>query len=147
MKKQLMKGFTMLMLIVALAFVTAVASANGQSRIKADIPFDFVVGDTTLTAGEYSVQSVTAGAEILRLVSVNGKHRSSRLSMPLAGQSTQAKLVFNRYDNKYFLAQIWDPEHGGRQLIKSKQERALARETKNLAQSRFERVEVLASLR
>src|SRR5205807_5617914 len=39
MRKQMLKGFTMLMLVVALAFVTAVASANGQSRAaKADVP-------------------------------------------------------------------------------------------------------------
>ena len=68
MKKQTLRAVTMLVSIIALAFVTALASSaqsRGQ-RLRADIPFDFVVGDKTLVAGEYSIgQSMTTSERIL----------------------------------------------------------------------------------
>jgi hypothetical protein len=44
MKKELLKGFTMLALLVIIAFATALVSANAQSaqKVTGDIPFDFV---------------------------------------------------------------------------------------------------------
>ena len=58
MKKQLLKGFTMLTLIavIALASVVATATANPQasSRVVANIPFEFSVGYKTMPAGEYT---------------------------------------------------------------------------------------------
>lgn len=47
MGKQILKGFTMLMLVLGLAFVSAVVSANGQAtrQVTVNIPFQFVVGD------------------------------------------------------------------------------------------------------
>ena len=135
MRKQLAKGFTMLMLVVALAFVTAVASANGQSRqSRASIPFDFVVGDKTLAAGNYAVDSVTAGGECLRVSNIGAKGVVARLTTPLNGTSKHDKMVFHRYGQSYFLAEIWtDGGSQGRQLMKSKQERAIEKENGRLA--------------
>jgi len=64
MKKEVLKGLTIFTLMVALAILTAVVSANAQSRyqVVADIPFEFVVGNETLPAGEYYVSSVPAAA-------------------------------------------------------------------------------------
>ena len=53
MKKELLKGFTMLALTVALALATAAASnAQTSNRIVADIPFEFTVGGQTLPSGQ-----------------------------------------------------------------------------------------------
>jgi len=59
MAKQIIKGLSMLMLVVALAFVTSVVSAYGQSsRQVATIPFQFSVGDKDLPAGQYDVAGI-----------------------------------------------------------------------------------------
>ena len=60
MGRQIAKGLTMLMLLLTMALVTAVATANGQSqhKLNARIPFEFIVGDKTLAAGQYEVNAV-----------------------------------------------------------------------------------------
>jgi hypothetical protein len=40
---------------------------------------------------------------------------------------TQSKLVFKRYDNRYFLAQVWKAgSNRGRELLKSRAEKEIA---------------------
>ena len=154
MRKQLVKGFTMFMLIVALAFVTAVVSANGQSEsVRANIPFEFAVGDKTLPSGEYAIRSATAGGAAMMIRSENTKNSALRLTNAIEDKRSvgQVKLVFHRYGERYFLAEVWTGE-SGRELAKSKQERAMERELASIpakggsAQARYERVEILATL-
>ena len=155
MKKQMLKGFTMLMLVVALAFVTAVASANGQSRnVKADIPFEFAVGDQALPAGEYAVRSATTAGDALMIRAENAKSSAVRLTNPIEDKRNrgQVKLVFHRYGERYFLAEVWTGADG-RELVKSRQERAIEKEMSKLAslggpaQRAYETVEVAATVR
>lgn len=145
------------MLTVALAFVSVVTSANGQSRrvLVASIPFEFTVGNKTLPAGEYIVTSVTAGSEALMIRSKDSRSASMRLTNGISASkaSAQAKLVFHRYGQSYFLSEVWTAgESSGRQLIKSGQERARARELaaisskSDVAQGGYETVEVIATL-
>ncbi len=49
MRKEVLKGLTIFTLMVALAILTAVVSANAQSqgKLTADIPVEFVVGNQT----------------------------------------------------------------------------------------------------
>lgn len=148
MKKDMLKGFTMLMLIVALALATAAVSANAQSRneVMASVPFEFVVGDKTLPAGEYNVRAITRDALIIQGTE-NGKS-AIRLSNETekSKKSTHARLVFRCYGQKYFLAQVWNGDTVGRDLAKSRQERAIERES-NLAQTMYRTIEVVAVLR
>jgi len=73
--------------------------------------------------------------------------------MPAAGKSQQAKLVFHRYGQRYFLAEVWSGAgEPGRQLTKSQQERAIEKENAQIARhggpaATYERVEVVAVLR
>jgi len=129
MRKQLLKGFAMLMAIMAFAMVTAVASANGQSRsTKANVPFEFAVGDQNLAAGVYRISSMTPGGDALRIVGSNTKSSALRLTIPAKGTSTHAKLVFHRYGERYFLSEVWTSADDGRELMKSRQERAIQKE-------------------
>jgi hypothetical protein len=132
MKKQTLKAVTMLVSIIALAFATAVVS-NAQSRtqqLNADIPFDFVVGNKTLAAGQYSVRPISSdGGTLVR--SRDGRHSAIRLTNGVIADAPkkQASLTFRRYGNTYFLAQVWMVgSTEGREMIKSKAERAVERE-------------------
>src|SRR5207253_7055451 len=106
MKKNILKGFTMLTLLVAVTLATAVVSANAQSNpIKADIPFEFVVGDKTLPAGEYTVKPATIGGA-LAIQGADSKSSAVRLTGPTEQKNnSRARMVFHRYGHNYFLAE------------------------------------------
>ena len=137
MKRHVAKGLTMLMLVIGLAFASA-AVANGQSRhVRAQVPFDFIVADKTLRAGKYEVIDQTSGGEVLAIRNADSQYEAMRLTSPIVAndrQDTKAKLVFHRYGETYFLSQVWmDGINNGRELAKTKQERALERELKKIA--------------
>jgi hypothetical protein len=156
MKRQIAKGLAMLMVTLALAAASA-AVANGQSNhpLTAQVPFEFVVGGETLAAGEYRVRSIDQAGEAIAISNRAGKS-VIRLCSPASRRDVakSAKLVFHRYGSTYFLSQIWMAgENDGRELAKTKQERAMERELKTIAAYHgdskpvYEIVEVLALAR
>ncbi len=134
MKKQALKALTMLVSIIALAFVTAVASnaQSGGNNLKADIPFDFVVGSRTLAAGEYVVGQITTNsADAVMVRSSDGEHNAIRITNAISASAPKRKttLTFLRYGNTYYLSQVWMAGSAeGRELLKSKSERSAERE-------------------
>ncbi len=111
---------------VSLALGTAVCSAQ-EVKIKAQIPFNFTVGQETLPAGVYEAGPITdTGAIVLRGVDVKSA------VMFLTSQSTakgvvEPKMVFTKYGDRYVLNQIWmDEGRTGRILAKSHLEKELA---------------------
>jgi hypothetical protein len=138
MKRNIAKGLTMVTLVIAIALATAVASANAQSasKVVADIPFEFVVGDKTLNSGEYTLMSTTAPDNGLIIQNTAGKLEVMRLTFPIAPRQNRrsARLVFHRYGQRYFLAEVWSGEGNvGRHLLKSRQQRAIERELATIA--------------
>jgi len=133
MSRRILKGVATLMLVVGLMLVAGVATANGQSgnALVAEVPFEFVVGDKTLASGEYRLSTVTNAADMLMINNAKSRDRAIRLAIPIGQQNaaTSARLVFHRYNNRYFLSEVWvSGDSVGRQLRKSAQERAMARE-------------------
>ncbi|HWS98734.1 MAG TPA: hypothetical protein VN256_00585 [Pyrinomonadaceae bacterium] len=130
MKKQILKGVTMLASIVALAFATAlVTSAQSRTRqVRADIPFDFVVGDKALPAGNYTVATASSNSpDAVSVRSSDGRRKAIRLTNAVIdnAKTRRARLIFHRYGHTYYLAQVWAPGSSeGREMLKSKAERA-----------------------
>jgi len=157
MKKEILKGFTMLALIVTLALATAVVSANAQSKtIVANVPFDFVVGSQAMPSGKYTTNPATADGRALIIKSADAKNAVIRLANTIQrkGSRTDARMVFHRYGDRYFLAEVWNGgDSTGLELLKSRQERALQHELASISpksepgQSLYEIVEVVATLR
>lgn len=156
MKRNILRGFTMLTLIVTVAFVTAVVSANGQARsvVAANIPFEFSVGDKALPTGQYTVRAATQGSNAMVIENKRSGKAAIRLSTPMqkANASEKTKLVFHRYGPRYFLAEIWvGGETSGCQLLKSKEESTIESQLAALfpkgEQGNYEIVEVVAILR
>jgi len=135
MKIQLVSGLTKISLLSAIVFVTAVSSAQGQSlenRIRANIPFDFIVAEKKLSSGKYSIGRARRNSDdtVLSISDVDGGLRATRSSS--AVQTLQAKdkatLVFHRYGDQYFLFQVWPAgETIGRQFYESRSERDIER--------------------
>lgn len=135
MRRQVVKGITMLTMIVAIAFATAVVSAHAQSSrtVVSNIPFEFIVADQTLPAGEYQVNRALGNALTIRTSDPNAA--VSRLTNEIQPKKDRrARLVFHRYGERYFLAEVWTGAGDvGRQLLKSRQERAIEREMSSIA--------------
>jgi hypothetical protein len=97
-----------------------------SSTMTVKIPFDFTVGSTSFTAGDYTLRPQLAH-DVLSLQSADD--RSAIMALTLEVQSTkrvlQATLVFNRYGDRYFLSQVWSPGHIGRQLEMSAREKEI----------------------
>ncbi len=156
MKKELLKGFTMLALTIALALATAVASnAQSGNRVVADIPFAFTVGDQPMPSGQYESREANSQGNALVIQSKDAKSSAIRLTTSIRpDESKSARLVFHRYGERYFLAEVWSGgDSTGRQLMKSRQERASERELagtrskSDQTQSTYETIEILAALR
>lgn len=113
----------------ALTFAAFTGVATAQEQMAVNIPFDFVAGNKTLPAGEYYVRSADAGRTLLL---VDRRDSSASAFVPTIGAiakeaQSQSKLVFNRYGDRYFLAQVWSQGYlQGRQLLKSDREREIS---------------------
>jgi hypothetical protein len=131
MKKQVIKIFSMLSLAVTLT--VAAVYANPTDTLKANIPFDFSVGNKTLPGGVYTVRPITSTG-MLRIRREDGREAVMiQTNGVIARQAQdQTKLVFRRYGNKYFLVQIWTAgDSNGRELWKSRTERELIKKGSN----------------
>jgi len=141
MKRQIARGLTMLMLVVGLAFASAaVANAQSGTQLTAQIPFDFIVADKTLRSGQYQVSGATIAGDGLAIRDAGGKNSVMRLTKnagPDRSGDMRARLVFHRYGSTYFLSQVW-VNGRGRELPKTKQERAAEHELKAIAAYRGE---------
>jgi hypothetical protein len=101
------------MMAVAMFIATlSVASVSAQNAgdLAVSIPFEFAAGGKTLPAGDYYVRRSFDGSRtVMRLVS-----KSDSVSVYLATHAVQtnniqndSKLVFNKYGQQLFLAQVW----------------------------------------
>jgi hypothetical protein len=110
-----------------LLIAAAVVGQNNPAVLKADIPFPFVVANHTLPAGHYVVS--TLGEQTIRLTNSH-KQGAFVLTSRVDGRAPEnsGKLVFYRYQNSYFLAQIWGAGNSqGKQVYKSPAEEELER--------------------
>jgi hypothetical protein len=118
---------------------SAFAQTDGQTVI--DIPFNFNVGQKTLPAGKYIIQPNKRDSMSVWVV----KNRETNESALIITNNVDAnevpqatKVVFNRYDDLYFLSQFWTAGSiRGREIPVSKQERGLE---KTLAAKKQEHV-------
>ena len=160
MSKQIVRTLTMLTLVAGLMLTAAVVAANGQStssNVTADIPFDFIVAGQTLPSGKYTVgpATSTSGTGTLKIRSRDGKSSAIRISnlVDERSQDRQARMVFHRYGQQYFLAEVYSGDNFGRQLLQCKMERNLRYElasnpSKNdSTKGSYEVIEVVALVR
>jgi hypothetical protein len=113
-----------------LVVLLAAAAVRGQSNpavLKADIPFPFVVANHTLPAGHYVVG--TLGEQIIRIANAH-QQGAFVLTSRVDGRASKSlgKLVFYRYEDRYFLTQVWNAGNNhGKQVFKSAAEEELER--------------------
>jgi len=119
-------------LVMLAAFATnSSAHARATSTVVFNVPFNFVVGGKTLPAGEYIVVRSTLNSnDILSLHRLDNNEGVYVLTSTIRSNQIQddAKLVFNRYQDQYFLEEFWlSGQDTGRKVIRSEKEKTLAR--------------------
>ena len=121
------------MTLILTMFASAAVATHAQAShgLRADVPFDFVVGDKTIPAGHVSVNGVSAsGGGPLAIRNFDQGELAMRAGRPIlaANESDQCKLIFRKYGTRYYLAEIWIPGYKAWEVMKSKEERSLERE-------------------
>jgi hypothetical protein len=138
LKKQILS------IVVALAILIPVSIsvfAGLNSRVSAEIPFDFQIGGKEFKGGKYSIERVYANNpdSILRIRSADNKDVANFTINHITDRGDQkARLVFHRYGKQYFLARVYDGSNGqGSELIKSKAEREASKKRDIITQKTF----------
>ena len=126
MKTQISRSTT----ILGLFFMLSIASISAQTpRVEVNIPFDFSAGKATLKAGSYTVKKISENTIAIR--TADGKTTAfvnAPLAIGLRDSKAGERLVFNKYGEQYFLAQVWLSVETGRQLFTTSTETKAARE-------------------
>ena len=95
------------LIIIVFAGVLAI-NAHAQTKLIASIPFAFSAGKTTLPAGKYTITVLNPASDrkILQIRSLNGRSSAVVLTTGIIGNASEnAKLVFERYGDRYVFAQ------------------------------------------
>jgi hypothetical protein len=125
MKKNL-AGMAVMMMLVLGAVVPAMAQYSGPMKVT--VPFNFVVENDRMRAGDYTIQRTSNGR--LRVQSNDGRAAAIFLAVPKQGNETaeKAHFIFHRYGGEYFLATIWTPgQEVGWEILQGKLETELAK--------------------
>ena len=118
------------MLRIAVFALLAASAAMAQTRpgdVIVNVPFAFVVGSHQMQPGRYVVTPAATG--LLRMFDTEVSNNQLFLPVNSVQSNTpkDAKLVFHRYGDTYFLAEVWNGNSNiGRQLVKSKAEKEIA---------------------
>ncbi|MFL6256630.1 MAG: hypothetical protein ACJ74T_16615 [Pyrinomonadaceae bacterium] len=127
MRKNICLGALALSLMVSLA--TLPAAAKSVDNMRAQVPFDFHVGESLVPAGAYTIKSMTADEQMLRISGDKSSAATTTNSGKERGNGEgRARLVFHKYGDQYFLSAVWGSDSTGRTLTESKRERNLRKE-------------------
>jgi len=102
-----------------LVLLMCVAPAHAQTRMVAHVPFDFIVHGQTFTAGNYEVRLSDTADGIALIDNLKNNAAMFTMTVPSGGSDPageQPALVFDRIENRYFLAEIWQGRTEGATL-------------------------------
>jgi hypothetical protein len=123
-RRKTMRKLTMNLFLACSATVVIGAAFAAESyQLNASVPFGFEVNGRTMPAGSYDVRQTQAGVPSLRNNS-NGRTVFTQCTGEKEGKG-QARLIFHRYGDHYFLAEIWSPGKLGTVMKPSRTEKEL----------------------
>lgn len=109
---------------LTVAVLALVMNVNAQTKMKADVPFSFTVGEKALPAATYTVSELSSHAMVIRAADYSGgtiiQYQSAE---KLNSQSP--KLVFHKYGDRYFLYEVWSGSNEGMEIRESKFEKEI----------------------
>lgn len=129
--KVISKAMLSLCLVLGLGAVFASnAQIESDATIKVNVPHSFVVNNTTLPPGNYTIKVADdySNLNVLEIRSANGKMNVLFDTEPvnLERERRQSEVVFDKIGDSYFLAQVFlRGDESGNQVLKSKRQRRL----------------------
>jgi hypothetical protein len=137
MRKRLLKGLWAASLVAVLAVFSMPVEA---AEITFKVPFSFTVNGAVLPPGTYTVSTARSAL----FVQTFG-HSAVVLTNSLESlNSTEAKLVFDKYGDQYALRQAWTGGGSGRELPRPRLEREMADAARSGEATTVERVVIPA---
>ena len=116
-------------LLASFILLTQAVAQTGEARVN--IPFKFSVANHTLPAGDYHV---AVNGSVLQVKNIDGSSAAHAMTIYTGGgpnQDLTPRLVFHRYGEHRFLAEVWIGEvNMGHQLFASAGEIEYARTAK-----------------
>jgi len=107
-----------MVLTLALMGIAGASTARADQMLVTRVPFDFIVGDTRLPAGDYIVTEMPQDG----MVSIASKDRE-RTAFVLTvravfdREASTPELVFERFGGQHFLSQIIGERNEGREIL------------------------------
>lgn len=112
--------------VALMLFAAVVATAQTTQALRADVPFDFSIGDKVLPAGRYEIKPYVGHNLMLHNIAAKSNLIVSTNFRRTNRPHEQAVLIFNKYGDQYFLGQVWAQDaYAGNEVIKSRHEREL----------------------
>jgi hypothetical protein len=129
------RGLRLLSLLAGLVLTLTIGASKANAQIvdglKANIPFEFHVGDTTFSAGQYRIHMVEDSNLMVMEISREDGSGSTLFQVEQAdAKSTpeRSELIFHKYGNEYFLAKLFEEgERSGSGVAKSRYEANVSR--------------------
>jgi hypothetical protein len=93
---------------VVLVVVFSGSVVRADERVVAHVPFAFIAGDVRLPAGDYVVKDQENDPGVISITSTDGRQSTFMLAMVSSSfeMSAQPGLVFEKFEDQYFLARI-----------------------------------------
>ena len=131
MIRNLGKLFLALCVLAVGGGIVANAQVDTVPQIEVNVPFAFVVGDTSLPAGKYQIKTIDDTAnDVLEIRSADS--RTAVIFNTTDAQTrrdqieSKTELIFDKVEGQYFLSQIWVAGTStGNELTKSRMEKRL----------------------
>lgn len=119
--------------LAALILLVTVSSAYAQTdrQTLVNIPFNFSVGEKTMPAGKYLIRRNRKDSDTVWVIQ-NKESGEAALLLTRYVRATEtqenAKFVFHKYDDVYFLSEFWAAgTNSGREIQVTDREHALAK--------------------
>jgi hypothetical protein len=128
----MIQKFALFVAVFCLVSVMAVPMPAQSFSVKANVPFAFAVAGKTMPAGEYALDNEVPAVTAVRLRNLDSPEAAVASTNSASGgmAAHPAELVFHRYGNQYFLAQVWSGDAStGIDIQTSRDERNRAKET------------------
>jgi hypothetical protein len=125
-----MKTLNTFVLAMSAAAMLGTTGLYAQTRVVANVPFNFTVETVRLPAGEYALQPTSTGSDMLQIQNVaTGEiilvNAPSWLSTHKGKGAGSDQIIFHRYGDRYFFSEVWTPDGLRGRAMPSKLEREI----------------------
>ncbi len=132
---------TLMQICLAVGLVTGLiisAQAQMRTQYRAHVPFDFKVGGQSFQAGDYvlGLTNPSSNNQALTIREMNSGEAKIIMMIPKENNErlNVSKLVFNRYDDRYYLSEMITPTLGA-EFRKTKNEVMIAEKQKSKSET------------